>query len=196
MSKDALRCPETSCTGWVSEVDDGHEHFWGCGECGTTWFEQNELDQAITEAIEKHPYRKKCYRKSKQSWIGVSLEKEPKDYEALVEQECDDTESTNDQNLACPISMCEGTVLFMKDESADGGDPARWLCDCCDSSWIDERNLFREIADIIKKYPYRAKLYRKEGDAWHPVEWDGDILDYMDLVDQEEEDSNEGQQRG
>jgi Zn-finger nucleic acid-binding protein len=90
MSDEPLRCPEEACTGWVSEVDDGDEHFWGCGECGNVWYERAELDEAIAEIIVRFPYRKKVYRQSNGNWQPVPLDDEPEDYEELVEEEWDD----------------------------------------------------------------------------------------------------------
>lgn len=89
MSEEPLRCPEVCCTGWVSEVDDGDEHFWGCGECGNVWYDRGELDEAIGDIVSQFPYRKKVYRKSKGSWQPVPLDDEPEDYEELVEEEED-----------------------------------------------------------------------------------------------------------
>ncbi len=85
MADQPLRCPEAGCTGWVSEVED--EGFWGCGECGMTWDEREELDDAIQEAIETYPYRKKVYRKTKNGWQPVAIDDEPEDYEELVDEE-------------------------------------------------------------------------------------------------------------
>jgi hypothetical protein len=195
MTESALRCPEVTCTGWVSEVDDGDEHFWGCGECGTVWSERDELDDSIREAVKKYPYRKKCYRKSGDTWKPVPLDKEPDDYEQRVEQESDD-ETPAEDNFACPVSKCEGTALYMEDESEDGGDPAHWLCDCCDSKWFSKKALMKEIGAIIKMYPYRAKLYKKDQREWKPVAWKGDILDYCDLVKKEPRDRQAGKRRG
>jgi hypothetical protein len=122
MSDSPLRCPEVSCTGWVSEVRDGDQHFWGCGECGTTWFERDELEESILAAVKKYPYRKMCYRKSKQGWQPAPLKNEPEDYEDRVEQEVDDfAADPAEENYACPVSKCYGTALYMEDESEDGG---------------------------------------------------------------------------
>jgi hypothetical protein len=197
MSDSPLRCPETACTGWVVEVCDGDEHFWGCGECGTTWFDRCELDESIRAAVTKYPYRKKCYRKSKQGWNPAPVRNEPKGYEDLVEQEGGEVAADPAEvNYACPVSKCCGTALYMEDESNDGGDPAHWLCDCCGSTWLDKENLMQEIGAIIDRYPHRAARYQKVGKGWKPVEWVGDIMDYDDLVEKEARDRKTGRRRG
>ena len=199
MSDSPLRCPEVGCTGWVSEVRDADEHFWGCGECGATWFDRGDLDESIREAVEKYPYRKQCYRKSKDSWRPVPLKNEPDDYEDLVEQEADDDVSDDpaEDDYACPVSKCYGTALYMEAEPEDeGGDPAHWLCDCCGSMWFDKKNLMQEITAIIEKYPYRANRYKKVRNEWTPVKWAGDIMEYDDLVEKEARDRKTGRRRG
>ena len=192
MSETPLRCPEIGCTGWVSEVDDGDEHFWGCGECGNVWDERGELNEAIDDIVSQFPYRKKVYRKSKGGWQPVPLEKEPEDYEGLVEDEGEQADGDNeDLTLACPVSKCYGTVFFSEDEEGQ-----YWMCDCCDSRWFDTKNLMKEIAAIIKTFPYRKQLYRKAEEGYEPVEWDGDIMDYCDLVEKEPRDKKAGKKRG
>ena len=87
MSDEPFRCPEEGCTGWVSEVDDGDEHFWGCGECGNVWYEREELDEAIEEIISQYPHRKSVYRRANGNWNPVALDDEPEEYEERVEEE-------------------------------------------------------------------------------------------------------------
>ena len=76
----------------TTEVDDGDEHFWGCGECGNVWYEREELDEAIGEITSRFAYRKKVYRQQKGIWHPVPLDDEPEDYEERVEEEWDDEE--------------------------------------------------------------------------------------------------------
>ena len=90
MSELTLRCPEQACTGWVCWIDDGDEKFWGCGECGNVWPTRDELNAAITSAIEAHPYRAKCYVKTADGGDPVPLDAEPEEYEELVEEEWED----------------------------------------------------------------------------------------------------------
>jgi hypothetical protein len=128
MNETPLRCPEI---GWVSEIDDGDEHFWGCGECGNVWYERSELDEAIDDIVSQFPYRKKVYRKSKGTWQPVPLEKEPEDYEELVEAEeeaeGDDGDDEIWWTLACPVSKCDGSVFFSEDGVQEGKLGVRFL---------------------------------------------------------------------
>lgn len=36
-------CPEDGCNGEVSHVIDASSDFWGCGECGSTWKNDDSL---------------------------------------------------------------------------------------------------------------------------------------------------------
>lgn len=194
MNENPLRCPEIGCTGWISEVDDGDEHFWGCGECGNAWYERGELDEAIGNIISQFAYRKKVYRKSKGSWQPMPLEKEPENYEELVEAEEGEEESGGEYDdvfLACPVSRCGGSCFYSEDE-----DGWYWMCDTCDSRWFDTKNFMKEIAAMIKQYPYRKQLYRKSDRGYEPVEWEGDIMEYEALVRKEPGDKKRGKKRG
>lgn len=208
MSENSLRCPDIGCPGLIAEMPDGDEHFWMCGECGDVWYDRDELDEAIGKIISQFPYRKKVYRKSKGTWQPVPLGKEPIDYEELVEAELEEADGDADEDevdgdvdeddddiwwtLACPVSKCDGTVFFDEDEK--GG--KYWVCDSCDSKWFDAKNLMKEIAEIIKKFPYRKQMYRKTKAAYEPVDWDGDIMEYCDLVQKEPRDKKAGKKRG
>lgn len=63
------RCPVRRCSGWVSLVDTEEKPFWGCGECGSMWYDKANLFKEITEIVKLYPYRKKSYKKSKSTWI-------------------------------------------------------------------------------------------------------------------------------
>ena len=198
MNETPLRCPEIGCTGWISEVDDGDEHFWGCGECGNIWYDRAELDQAIDEIVSQFSYRKKVYRKSEKTWEPVPLGKEPRNYEELVEAEVEEEDGDENEDdddiwwtLACPVSKCDGSLFFDEDEKGK-----YWACDTCDSSWFDTKNLNKEIEAIIKKFPYRKKLYRKTADGYEPVDWDPDDFKYCDMVQKEPRDKKAGKKRG
>jgi transcription elongation factor Elf1 len=40
-----LRCPVSGCAGIVSHVEDLEDKrpFWGCGECGSIWYDERKL---------------------------------------------------------------------------------------------------------------------------------------------------------
>lgn len=61
-------------------------------------------------------------------------------------------------NLRCPVSHCSGWVDYI--ESGFERSPF-WGCGECGSRWIDKMNLFKEIVEITKRYPYRKKCYSK-----------------------------------
>lgn len=84
--EDLLRCPCDSCYGLISYVED-QKPFWGCGECGSVWFTQSDLFEAIEASIKKHPYRAKVYKKKGNNFMPVPLENEPENYEETVARE-------------------------------------------------------------------------------------------------------------
>ncbi len=90
------RCPIARCTGWVSYASEESDEksFWGCGECGSIWYNRENLFGEISDIVKKYKYRRKCYIKQKQEWKPADLDKEHKDYEDLVvEEEQDKKES-------------------------------------------------------------------------------------------------------
>ncbi|WP_339472169.1 hypothetical protein [Pseudomonas sp. EL_65y_Pfl1_R83] len=81
------RCPITQCTGWVDLIDEKTRPFWGCGECGSLWYEEKNLQKEITSIVALHPYRAHSYEQLNGKWVPAVLSSEPENYEALVEQE-------------------------------------------------------------------------------------------------------------
>jgi uncharacterized Zn finger protein len=80
--------------------------------------------------------------------------------------------------LRCPILGCTGLVSHIKEDSFYG-------CGECGSIWRDKKNLFRDIANSIKSYSYRSKVYLKEMNRYLPVEPDKEPKDYDDKVRKE-----------
>lgn len=81
------RCPITQCVGWVDLIDDKARPFWGCGECGSVWYEEKNLQKEITDIVALHPYRARSYKQLNGKWIAGDLNLEPDNYEELVEKE-------------------------------------------------------------------------------------------------------------
>jgi hypothetical protein len=81
-----MRCPVESCAGWVTGSENAG---WTCEECGYEWYSQEEVNEAISEIIQNHSHRAKCYMMVADNWGPAPIEQEPKDYEALVETELD-----------------------------------------------------------------------------------------------------------
>ncbi|MBN1908930.1 MAG: hypothetical protein JW818_04255 [Pirellulales bacterium] len=82
-----MRCPIETCAGWVLGVEGSS---WGCEECGYEWYSRDEINEAISEVIQKFEHRRKCYVKNGQNWDPVQPDHEPADYETQVEAELDD----------------------------------------------------------------------------------------------------------
>jgi hypothetical protein len=90
-SNDTLRCPVQHCTGWVVNIEgipvDASRAKYGCGECSNMWATDADLEKAISEIVNRFPYRRHSYLRKERAWVGVALEMEPKNYEELVEEE-------------------------------------------------------------------------------------------------------------
>ncbi len=87
----AYRCPVSCCVGFVSLVDDADEEpFWGCGECGSIWYDRAKLFAEITAIVEQYPYRKSCYEGKNGEWLPGDPDKEHADYEDRVYDEPED----------------------------------------------------------------------------------------------------------
>jgi len=91
-----LRCPVLHCSGWVSLIPPSatakgakrrikEQAFWGCGECGSVWYDANNLQREITAIVKRFAYRKKCYVKRGGKWEPASSL--VKGYETRVEAE-------------------------------------------------------------------------------------------------------------
>ena len=87
------RCPVSQCSGWVNYVEEKRKKpFWGCGECGSKWFDKANLMKEITAIVKKFLYRAKAYKKSaKEIWVPTDPDTQPDSYEDKVEKEPIDT---------------------------------------------------------------------------------------------------------
>lgn len=83
----AFRCPASRCTGNVTYVKDDEGPFWGCGACGSIWYDKKNLLKEIDAIVKHFKYRRKCYRKVRGKWAPAARSKEPDDYCEMVEQE-------------------------------------------------------------------------------------------------------------
>lgn len=81
------RCPVSHCTGWVELIEDSTSSFFGCGECGSIWHEEQSFQKEITQIVSLYNYRAKCYKMIENKWTPSPLENEDKNYETLVESE-------------------------------------------------------------------------------------------------------------
>jgi transcription elongation factor Elf1 len=89
-----IACPCKTCSGFVTYVEPkGHAPFWGCGECGQQWQSRQELDEAITQIVQKYPYRQRCYRKAGKGWEPIDLSPDwLEEYQEQVQKEWEDEE--------------------------------------------------------------------------------------------------------
>lgn len=83
----SYRCPLPRCTGWVDWIDAESPPFWGCGECGSVWQEDNEFQKGISAILARHPHRASSYKRSGGKWLPAALDAEPADYEERVDRE-------------------------------------------------------------------------------------------------------------
>ena len=82
------RCPVSRCSGWVVLVAEPEERsFWGCGECGSVWYNRSKLFEEIRKIINRFPYRQRCYVFDGDTILPNKLADESKNYEELVRRE-------------------------------------------------------------------------------------------------------------
>ena len=79
-----------------------------------------------------------------------------------------------------PISGSHGFVSFV-----DDGENKFYGCSETGAIWYDQENFFKEINNIIKKYPHRKKFYIKNGNKWIPSDVDIDMDELIDLEEKE-----------
>ncbi|WP_124365009.1 hypothetical protein [Pseudomonas sp. R3-52-08] len=84
------RCPISQCAGWVDLVEEPPRSFWGCGACGSIWYEEKNLQKEITGIVALHRYRASSYKQLDGRWVPGDLSSEPENYEELVEKELAD----------------------------------------------------------------------------------------------------------
>ena len=80
-----IRSPLSGAHGYVSYVDSEEENFYGCGETGAIWRNEENLFRDIELIIKKYPHRSSCYTKTKNGWIANS--EEPENMDELIDQE-------------------------------------------------------------------------------------------------------------
>jgi hypothetical protein len=83
----AIQCPVPRCVGFVSFINDEKKNFYGCGECGSIWYDKKNLNKEIKVIIEKYSYRTNVYSINNEAIEPVPLDQEPKDYENWVSKE-------------------------------------------------------------------------------------------------------------
>ena len=92
----------------------------------------------------------------------------------------------------CPVSACAGFVDYVKND----GEKSYWGCGECGSMWYKKVKLLKEIENIIKKFSYRKKCYRKSKEQWLPADPDKIPDDYEERVENEPEDDSDEYVRG
>jgi len=93
----------------------------------------------------------------------------------------------------CPVSGCTGSVDYVDREEDEG---PFWGCGECGSIWYKKANLFKEIENIVKKFAYRKKCYRKSKREWLPAAPDKIPDDYEERVVDEPDDEGDDYVRG
>jgi hypothetical protein len=92
--------------------------------------------------------------------------------------------------LRCPVAGCAGFVTEVQEKK-------KTLLSCgeCGSIWHSQSKLFAAISDIVHRFPYRRKCYRKQKAVWLPTSAAREPQDYEELVEREGESRNAGQAR-
>ena len=85
----------------------------------------------------------------------------------------DDVEN---QFLRCPTQGCYGFVVKINDI---------YGCGECGNVWNNMYEVYTDISQIIKKFPYRKNVYIQDNNTYAPVDDDKEPDNYEDLVRQE-----------
>jgi hypothetical protein len=93
----------------------------------------------------------------------------------------------------CPVSGCAGWVDYVDSDEDEG---PFWGCGECGSIWYKKAKLLKEIENIIKKFSYRKKCYRKCKGEWVPADPDKVPDDYEERVENELQDETDDYVRG
>ena len=80
--------------------------------------------------------------------------------------------------FCCPISGCIGFVEEDQLAKVFG-------CSECGTEWKKIEKIYTDIEKIVKKYPYRKKVYIKSGDVWISVPFSQIPSDYYKKVQKE-----------
>jgi hypothetical protein len=83
-SMSTYRCPVSACSGWVDFIEGDDRPFWGCGECGSLWYQKVNLLKEIEAITRLFPYRNECYSQVGGEWLPAA---HSDDYERRVEEE-------------------------------------------------------------------------------------------------------------
>lgn len=81
------RCPTSGCYGHVVKIHERATSPWGCGGCGGEWKSRAAVVEDIHLAIERYPYRARCYVKKRGDLLPGPASKEEKSYLKLVGDE-------------------------------------------------------------------------------------------------------------
>lgn len=84
-----------------------------------------------------------------------------------------------EDGLRCPNEACYGIVSFIAEKKLF------WGCGECGEIWNDKSDLWKAIEKSIKKYPYRSKVYIKEGGNFIAVPLYDEPQNYEEMVEKE-----------
>ena len=80
------------------------------------------------------------------------------------------------EEFRCPSKACSGFVSYI-DET-----PPFWGCGECGNVWFSKSDLYHDIEQSIKKFPYRKKLYINKNGCYSPLPRNKEPKNYEDLV--------------
>ena len=114
----------------------------------------------------------------------VSTEKSTEDFEIVAMERAfiDSEEGYDEISWKPPISGCEGYVSFID----NGEDEPFYGCGETGIIWRTKEAFYRDIENIIFKYPHRKHFYEFKNGEWMPVdEVSGDIEDLIETESEE-----------
>ena len=87
----------------------------------------------------------------------------------------------HDPPYRCPLSGCTGLISHVKLKR----EKPFFGCGECGSTWHKKENLFSDISEIVEKYPYRLRSYKKDGTGWLAGDPDKEVKNYEEKVEKE-----------
>ncbi len=153
-----------------------------CSNCSASVTIDSEMQSRMKDAIE-----------FKLDYIWLLCETCGSNFRCNPSTETADSFLPIDNNpvLLCPVSGCHGYVSFI-----DYDDDEESFFGCSDSGdvWFEENNLFKDIENIIERYPHRKDCYDLLDGRWLPAEDQPKNIDK--LISSEKKDKQDSYIRG
>lgn len=86
--------------------------------------------------------------------------------------------------MRCPRTACTGWVSNVEALTVDRR-RSRWGCGACGTVWSGDRELWGAVEKIVRLFPHRRAVYRKQGAGWIGVPLANEPVDHERTVESE-----------